>query len=262
MEETTKTVRFPTQVWDVHVHYGFEKNSQKLVGDAELEAFYNRGFHRKIVAFSGDSHQLINSQKLAKFASRNDWLYVLYRASVEDYMMLETDLGRFFESPKVIGFKIHTSEDRRLISDPVYRYALEEASSRKAIVLVHCGRWVETSGAKHVFEVSKSYPQAVFVCAHMGGNEPDLTRYAVAQLPDFQNVYLDTSNCRLPSLIKQAVESGCGEKILFGSDYPFGSLLANLSIPMESELSDQAFDRIMRHNLEAIIAQIKVVSNR
>lgn len=127
----------------------------------------------------------------------------------------------FVTKPEVFGVKYHPSISQKRIDQatPI----LEIASKNRKPILIHCGRG-ELSRIKYVLAVNEQYPEVKFVCAHMGGLANDLVLAALKLLEgkkEKENIFLDTSGCLNPLLLKKGVKTVGADHIMFGTDAPF-----------------------------------------
>jgi len=148
--------------------------------------------------------------------------------------------------------KFHPSFDRAPVTNGAYDDLFTWLEENHLIALIHCGRWREVSNYRFALEVAEAHPDLKVVLAHMGGNELALSLGAIEGARDLENVYLDTSNCRIPFIIEIAVKELGSRRILLGSDYPWGSLKANVWTVLDSEISEDSKRRILHGNLEKL----------
>jgi Tat protein secretion system quality control protein TatD with DNase activity len=123
--------------------------------------------------------------------------------------------------PEVCGVKFHPSISQRRIDEAIP--VLDAASKNEKPLLIHCGRG-ELSRIKYVLRINEQYPEIDFVCAHMGGLANDLVLAALKLLEEKMekdNIFLDTSGCLNPLLLKKGVETVGADHIMFGTDAPF-----------------------------------------
>ncbi len=124
-------------------------------------------------------------------------------------------------SDDVFGIKFHPSINQERIDQAVQ--ILDLAAKYKKPLLIHCGRG-ELSRIKYVLRINEQYPEIKFVCAHMGGLANDLVLAALKLLDEKrekENIFLDTSGCLNPLLLKKGVQTVGADHILFGTDAPF-----------------------------------------
>ena len=77
---------------------------------------------------------------------------------------------------QIYGLKVHAGIDKIecSIANSKYKPLLSLAKSFGLPLLVHCGRWEEMSGWKHLLKTAELYPDLKFIGAHLGGDREDL----------------------------------------------------------------------------------------
>ncbi len=130
--------------------------------------------------------------------------------------------------------KFHPSHAKTRLDDPKMLPLLKFCGDEHIPILVHCGRWREMAGYDIALKVAEEH-EATILLAHMGGVIPDLVKETAFTLRDKQikNAYLMTSGISRspavywlepcpPQLIDYVVDVVGADKVIFGSDYPFG----------------------------------------
>ncbi len=243
---------FDYEISDAHVHSGMCSILGVTVSPSELKKYISQT--KSSLVFPLDVALSWQNKALVRFVAKNEKAYGLFRIQLDnlDYSLktLETALNH---TDKILGVKLHPTFDRVPVThakfDPIF-YRLEEDG---LITLIHCGRWVDVSGSHHVIERAMEYPDVTFILAHMGGNELDLSLKTITAAGSLENVYLDTSNCRVPTVIEKAVETLGPDRILFGSDTPWGSSLSNAYTIIDADIDDRDKRLILSENLETLI---------
>jgi predicted TIM-barrel fold metal-dependent hydrolase len=156
------------------------------------------------------------------------------------------------EFPEVFGFKIHPSILQISIDDPAWRPFFKIAAERNLPILVHCGR-NKISSIYHLISASLMNPENIFIGAHLGGNASDLINIAIDTIKKtkLNNLFLDTSAVKLPSLIEKAVNDLGEDKIVFGSDEPYSDLRVSLYCMKLSNVKHK--DKIFYKNIQGIL---------
>ncbi|HPT62581.1 MAG TPA: amidohydrolase family protein [Bacillota bacterium] len=116
------------------------------------------------------------------------------------------------------GFKLHPWMTGFPINSEMLNPFLEKIMSYDVPVLIHSGTppWSEPL---QIGEVARRFPELRIVMAHMG--IIDLWKEAIDAAKSNKNIWLETSG--VPgSAIKIAVEEVGPERIVFGSDSPYG----------------------------------------
>jgi predicted TIM-barrel fold metal-dependent hydrolase len=159
----------------------------------------------------------------------------------------------------------------KLINHPL----MDIVTDFNLIMMVHIGTGKER-GAGHVhttlpyaIKVAKHYPKIRFIFCHLGRLHEDM--FDALRLP---NVWMDTAgfslqyhwgefsakepvfifkNLKPEKIIEQLVERGFEDKIIFGSDEPYTSYKAEVSIITHAHISDTAKKKILAQNMEGLL---------
>ncbi|MCD4812366.1 amidohydrolase family protein [bacterium] len=149
----------------------------------------------------------------------------------------------------------HPDEDRM---EKIY-CALEQA---KCMLLLHAGMDLGfhppvKATPERIFQVLKSFPGLTVIAAHLGGYGlwDQVMKYLVNQ-----NVWLDTAYCFGKTPLPEAYEiiqaHGC-DKILFGSDAPWGDQGQHVQHLESLPLSEMEKQRIFFGNAAVLLEKIK-----
>ncbi len=212
---------------DAHVHFLPEDNSigpEFTFAFDKIRARLKRGVVQRMVVMitlqPGDDAIEMNHaflSNLQKFEMREQlWPLAWFHPT-----QIDADL---VAKPEVHGVKYHPSISQRRVDQATQ--ILELASKSGKPLLIHCGRG-ELSRIKYVLAINEQYPKVKFVCAHMGGLANDLVLTALKLLEgkrEKDNIFLDTSGCLNPLLLKKGVETVGANHIMFGTDAPFFDL--------------------------------------
>jgi len=142
----------------------------------------------------------------------------------------EPSLLRYLEEERdaIHGLKFHASISQMGIADKHLRRVLEYADKERLPLLYHCGRHPISSAAP-IKAIAPTYPNVKFIVAHLGGNAFDIVVDTMNMFRDSvpENVYLDTSTARHPTLLRRAVNVYGEDRLLFGTDLPFTEMNMN-----------------------------------
>jgi hypothetical protein len=116
------------------------------------------------------------------------------------------------------GFKFHNWLQAVSAVDPSMFPVLEEMERRRAPVIFHDGTPPYAS-TDQIAYLAGRYPDTTFILAHSGIN--DMARQALRAVVKHDNVLLGACGERYETL-KKAVETVGPERIVFGTDFPFG----------------------------------------
>jgi len=139
---------------------------------------------------------------------------------------------------------------------------IEEFSQYNLPILFHSGRttyYVPESQAEafgrlpNYTKIIASFPKVKFILGHMGMFEAR-TAIEIAQV--FENVYLETSFQPVRT-VRRAVEKVGGDRVVFGTDWPFGRQRYSLAVALRLTEGDQWLrDRLLWKNAEELIGPI------
>lgn len=143
---------------------------------------------------------------------------------------LESALKRDAQAGAV-GVKLHAILQKTSYADPRTYRALEVIQSLDLPVLFHCGVWAyhlptdPTSDhppfgeIHHAKKMASDFPGVRFIAGHAGLFD---VKEVIRQLAGFKNVAVDTS-FQSPETIRELVAAFGPERVMFGSDWPFGN---------------------------------------
>lgn len=139
-----------------------------------------------------------------------------------------SEIDRCVNELGMIGIKLY---NQYFISDPVLRGVIEKCIELDIPILEHAGKLnfrPETqpfiSDGTHFAEVSKQYPEAVIIMAHVGGGGD--WQWQLKAIADCPNIYTDTSGSVCDEgLLESTVKYLGADRVLFGTD---GSISAGI----------------------------------
>lgn len=128
------------------------------------------------------------------------------------------EVRRCFTELGLAGLKLHPWFTGFLVNSPSMDPICEVAAEFDKPIFLHTGT-PPGSAPLQVGILASRHPNVTFVMAHLG--LPDLWWEAVAAAQRHRNIYLETAGAHSLS-IARAVELLGPERVLFGSDSPFG----------------------------------------
>ncbi len=173
---------------------------------------------------------------------------------------IESEIERV-RAAGIKGLKLHPDYMGYLIDDPAFEPILGKCEEMGMFVIIHAGHDVISPDLIHatpekIIKVSDKFPKLKFIAAHFGSNLlwDDVMRYIVGT-----RVYIDTSLAYhfglSPDLAKRIIEEHDPDKVLFGSDIPWGSPEKTKEYLLSLELSDETYERIFHLNAEKLIGE-------
>lgn len=166
--------------------------------------------------------QLKFKNRIFGYAVVNPWDYIA-----------EEELERCFRDLNLYGLKLNPLRhgfalDRHSIVDPLF----EICERYDKPILVH-GQSDMFNMPGKFDEMAETFPNVKIILAHIG--EPDAIDAAIRVVNRRENVYVDTAGIQL-STLKRAVNEIDPNKILMGTDAPWGDF--NLSIELVEKATE------------------------
>jgi hypothetical protein len=150
------------------------------------------------------------------------------------------------------GVKIHPILQQADVSQIVKAVEIIAAQSPAIPVLLHTGRavyynpresaregkakYTDYASAEKIHEIISAFRSVNFIVGHAGLSEMNTV---IKLCGTYKNVYADTS-FQPPAAIAALLHAFGGDKILFGSDWPYGFRKASLAAAMKACESDDA----------------------
>lgn len=248
-------LRLPEDVCDAHVHIGEfpQLRCSFMITDVEREMEKHR--IEQCLVFSCQDNKRELTERIIEAAKSNSGLHCLFRSKLQDYLSdgYIRYAEKLLQEREALGIKINPSTERHRVTESVYEKPLTLCNDYEALVLVHCGRWVEMSGWNHALDMARKYPKATFILAHMGGTHPDLAIPAIDHAKAVANVLFDTSQTRQLSVLQYALEQLGAERLLFASDMPWGNYLQNIVGVLQIEMEESDMHKILRGNFHKLL---------
>ncbi|MFX0050570.1 MAG: amidohydrolase family protein [Candidatus Hodarchaeota archaeon] len=133
------------------------------------------------------------------------------------------DLQALVEIRNFRGLKLHPVLNQYSLIDVVTKPLIEKAVELGIPVLIHSG-WGPEGKVQDIGKLAEDYPDATFVCCHMKEEFGLNDRFSHIEIAyRHTNVLLECSYIPHPRRLAEAVDIVGAEKILFGSDYPWGA---------------------------------------
>lgn len=247
----------PENVCDAHAHVGTfpQLRCQFMIPDLKKEMNKYQIDHCLVFSSQEDKHEM--TEQIIKTSKTDTRLHCLFRSELKDYLS-DSYLSyaeRLLQEGEALGIKINPSTEKHRVTESIYEKPLTLCDDYEALVLIHCGRWVEMSGWNFALEVAKKYPKATFILAHLGGTHPDLAVPAIENAKSIKNVVFDMSQTRQVFLLRYAVEQLGADRLLFATDMPWGNYLQNIVGLLQIDLEESELHKILRGNFHKLIGE-------
>jgi predicted TIM-barrel fold metal-dependent hydrolase len=150
------------------------------------------------------------------------------------------------------GVKLHPLFGAYLPHDGIVHPIMEEARRAKRPVLVHSGH-EPFSLPWSIGELADTFPDVTIVMLHMGDGNGIYIQAAIDTAKRFGNIILETSHMTTYTKVKEAVEKLGDERVMYGSDYPFGETAIEVRRITVAGLKVPARPRLLRQRQSAVL---------
>ena len=149
------------------------------------------------------------------------------------------------------GVKMHPLIDSFLPDDELINPVIEVARKLQVPVLFHCGHppW---SLPWHFGNLADRFPDVKIILGHMGHGHIVYINGSIEMALKHENLYLETSGMPMHSKVKEAVEKIGAERVLYGSDMPFGHPGFELPKIRVAGLSERELSQVLDSNARTL----------
>lgn len=179
-------------------------------------------------------------------------------------ILTETDLPRLEEmemlyNAGIPGIKLHPDYMEHFLDDPVYTPILDRAAEMSMFVVLHTGFDVYCPNCIHatpdmIRTVLQRHPKLTLICAHYGGNCLwDEVEEKIAGERCYIDISMGVKEGLSPEQARRILMRHDPEKILFGSDCPWGDVPGNLTFLDAMHLPAGIMDKILYQNAASLL---------
>lgn len=152
---------------------------------------------------------------------------------------IERQISSMRHSKKISGIKFHPNLQGIHPQSEKAQALFHGAENENAFVLIHggitpivYGRERHLSSSSNLVPVFKAYPKLKFVVAHAGGYFSSSGPF-LSDIQHLSNVFVDTSGIGV-GVILNALQMLGPDRVLFGSDWPYGTMKYSLKFAREA----------------------------
>jgi uncharacterized protein len=182
----------------------------------------------------------------------NDYLLGLDspRFRVIPYFFIWNDfaVNELTSQHKGIKWHRHALEPKYHYDDPLCRIAIEEIRKRNMPVVL------EEEFENTIYFLDEIASGITVIIPHMGFLNGGYSRIDAQGLWSYENVYADTSLASREEILHYINKYG-SDKLLFGSDFPFGSPKDELKKIMRLPIAENNIEAIIGGNLKRLLAK-------
>jgi uncharacterized protein len=211
---------------DSHTHIGscmsaiyFSRHNYTAV--ELVKEMDNNGVNKSIVMHGGESHELEKLNEATKEAIQlfPDRLIGFVRINPRLVNSLKI-MKKYIEKYHFKGVKLHPTQDSfQLLDNRVYQI-VKESVRLNVPIIIHSGS-IPYAMPGQVVDLASSFPKSKIIMAHAGKLE--LWQHTLPSAKRVKNVYLEFSFTHLTS-VRSAIDEVGEERVLFGSNWPAGSM--------------------------------------
>lgn len=149
------------------------------------------------------------------------------------------------------GIKMHPLLNAYLPDQDIVYPIMDQARKYKVPVLFHCGHppW---SLPWHFGNLADVYPDVPIILGHMGHGHIVYINGAIEVAQKHENIILETSAMPMHSKIKEAVLKIGENRVIYGSDMPFGHPAFEIKKVEVAGLTKKQLDMILEQNAQRI----------
>ncbi len=166
------------------------------------------------------------------------------------------ELGRCVEKHNTVAIKFHNWLQGISAVDASMFPLMEEAARLRLPVFFHDGSPPYCT-SDQVCHLAKLFPEATIVLVHFGMN--DFGRQAVRAVTKYDNVFFTCCGARL-DFLREALQRVGPERMLYGSDFPFGNTTGiqySLDKLDQLDLSDDGMEKILYRNIFDLVPRLE-----
>ncbi len=150
------------------------------------------------------------------------------------------------------GIKLHPLFQAFLPNDDVVHPIMEEARRAKVPVLIHTGH-SPFSLPWSVGELAETFPDVKIVMLHMGDGHGLYIQAAINTAKRLENLYLETSAMPMGTKIREAIDVVGKDRVMYGSDVPFGNPPVEIARATAVNLSEEEFELYFYRNAKNLL---------
>lgn len=150
------------------------------------------------------------------------------------------------------GVKLHPLFQAFLPNDDIVHPIMEEARRARVPVLIHTGH-SPFSLPWSVGELAENFRDVEIVMLHMGDGNGLYIQAAINTARRYDNIYLETSAMPMVNKIREAVDVLGKDRVMYGSDMPFGLPHVEIAKMTSADLTEDEFDHVFYHNSKKVL---------
>lgn len=228
------------EIVDAHTHVGSCMSAiyfDKRIFSAEelIREMDKNGVSKAVVSGGGEPHniELMNNRALDAVRKYPDRLIGFVRINPVLEGASEI-LKKYVIDYKFKGVKLHPTQDAYQLLDPRVHRIVAEAEKLDVPILIHSGS-VPYAMPGQVADLAATHQQSKLIMAHAG--KLDLWQHVLPSAKRTKNLYLEFSFTHHIA-VKRAIDALGPNRVLFGSNWPAGSMRTWIETVKKVEIFD------------------------
>lgn len=162
------------------------------------------------------------------------------------------EINRCIKKDNFSGIKLHPVVEAFAPDNPIFEPIFELATDLDVPVQIHCDRVCNFTGnPQRIFELANKFPKLKICAIHLYAEDTiKILSQEKKKIKNkkIKNIYIDISEVAKGRLIKKAIKEFGDDRVVFGSDYPYGDPNIILAIFRELKLDEEKSDKILSKN--------------
>ncbi|VVB73304.1 Amidohydrolase [uncultured archaeon] len=235
---------------DAHMHFGdfVYKGRNWSSYEEYVKAAESVGVKRFCAVPIGKHSDFANkstpdNESILKLAKRDKRVIPVFWLNILDFSKKErSSLDQFF------AVKLHPDLGEFAIDDP---RVIRIVNDIDLPVFVHTNESKDHSSLQRMTNLAKRFPKKKFIAIHSGSVTRTFFKLHDYAIPD--NLYFDVSGVQYELILKKLHSMVGADRMIFGSDYPFGDPRVALERIRVIARNKREFDRMTERNIAELL---------
>ena len=257
--KTHKGESFKTSITDCHYHVGEFSAEYKPGSSVEktLALFERNSLERICInssdAVFGGNYRRGNNYILSLCKKYPDKFLGFYVFN-PNFIDSSNEMVDYLENKGFAGVKIHPRIHQCDLSDNRYNCVWESSEKYRIPILAHTGEGQMYSDPIAFMEISKEYPDGIFILGHGGESFAGINE-SIEIVNNRENVFIDISGWGFMhrGVLEYVVKKVGADKLLFGSDAGWIDFNFAVGIVSFAEIGDEEKKKILGENMKKLL---------
>ncbi len=212
--------------------FGFCRIDPRLILDPQLKEYRDPPLWKKVMKKSEENPDI---ERIG-----SSWVF--------------KEINRCIKKFNFKGIKLHPVVEAFAPDNPIFELIFQLAINLGVPVQIHCDRVCNFTGnPRRILELAKNFPDLKICAIHLYAE--DTIKILSQEKEKIKNIYIEISEVAKGRLIKKAIKEFGDDRVIFGSDYPFGDPNIILAILKELKLDDETLEKILSKNALSLLGK-------